>query len=93
MYTVALNTEQTSKTFSMTVRDFEKSPHWKCVNEYASSEGWNPVIYRDTRENDIKPFAVMAHFDSETEARKFSSVMEAAYLAAGWARETVKVIA
>lgn len=80
MYIVAVNTD-TKTRYSMTVRDLERSPHWKAV------EG---NMIRDSRASEYKPFTVLAEFMSESAARKFASVIEAAYAQAGIERETVK---
>ena len=91
MHTVALHTDQTTKTYSMTVRDLERSPHWQITNQFSSESGWNPQIIRDTREDNIKGFTVLGQFGTERQAREFANVIAAAYTANGYVREMVKV--
>jgi len=85
MYSVALNTNTQAKTFAMTVRDFARSNYWT-----TDSKDY-PYVYFDERDTFSKGFAVLAEFDTETEARKFAAVLEGAYALAGYRRETVKV--
>lgn len=89
MYSVAVHTNEINESYSMTVRDFARSTHWRPVDTVNSMQ--DPIMMRDTREDDYKPFTVIAQFDNETDARKFSAVIESAYALAGWTRETVKI--
>lgn len=83
MYTVAINIDHTKKTFALTVRDVTRSQHWKMIDERTM---------RDTRESVVKPFTVLMCKNTETEARKFATVIEAAYELMGFTREMVKVV-
>ena len=83
MYTVAININFPNKTFALTVRDVTLSPHWKMIDSRTM---------RDTREATIKPFQVLMCKNTETEARKFANVIEAAYELMGFERELVKVV-
>lgn len=83
MYTVAININFPNKTFALTVRDVTRSPHWQMLDAHTM---------RDTRETAIKPFQVLMCKNTETEARKFANVIEAAYELMGFKREMVKVV-
>ena len=90
MYTVALNVNDATGSFSITVRDMERSPHW--LQTLAPvHETVRIVQWRDTREEVRKYFTPLAQFATETAARKFAAVIEAAYAAAGYQREYVQV--
>ena len=82
MYTVALNTG--IRKFSITCRDLARSPHWhESINP-------TPQIVYDTRNPEYKPYTVIGQFSTETEARKFKAVIEAAYVASGFSQEYIK---
>ena len=83
MYTVAINIDFPNKTFALTVRDTVRSPHWQMIDSRTM---------RDTREATVKPFQVLMCKNTETEARKFANVIEAAYELMGFEREFVKVV-
>ena len=83
MYTVAININFPKKTFALTVRDVTRSLHWQMIDRHTM---------RDTREATVKPFQVLMCKNTETEARKFANVIEAAYELMGFERETVKVV-
>ena len=91
MYSVAIHTNEFDNSYSMTVRDFSRSTHWKPVE--TNNAMADPIMMTDTREDVYKPFTVIAQFGTETEARKFSAVIESAYALAGWHRDMVKVTA
>jgi len=83
MYTVAININFPKKTFALTVRDLARSAHWEMIDRRTM---------RDTREVQIKPFTVLMCKNTETEARKFANVIEAAYELMGFERDLVKVV-
>jgi hypothetical protein len=83
MYTVAININFPNKTFALTVRDVVRSQHWTMIDSRTM---------RDSRETVVKPFTVLMCKNSETEARKFANVIEAAYELMGFERELVKVV-
>ena len=80
MYAVAVNTNE--RKFSLTCRDLAKSPHW-----YQTMS--KPHVIHDTRNPEQKLFTVMAEFATETEARKFKAVVEAAYISNGYTQEFI----
>ena len=83
MYSVAVNTDK--GRFSITCRDFDRSQHWHKV----SREG-NPALYHDTRHTQYyKPYTVLGEFETESLARKFKAVIEAAYIANGYTPEFI----
>ena len=83
MYTVAININFPNKTFALTVRDVTRSAHWAMIDQRTM---------RDTREVQVKPFTVLMCKNTETEARKFANVIEAAYELMGFERDLVKVV-
>lgn len=82
MYTVAINTG--IRKFSVTCRDLNRSTHWHTV-----SNPGNPKVVHDTRNPEYKPYTIVAEFSTETEARKFKAVVEAAYLSTGYQQEYI----
>ena len=85
MYIVAINVDHYNRKFSKTCRDLQRSPHWK-------STGGDTWTIRDTRELVEKIFTVVYTSNSETEARKFAAVIEAAYKANGYEETLTKVV-
>ena len=83
MYTVAININLANKTFAITTRDLDRSPHWKPIND---------TQIRDTGETEIKPFTVLMATEKETAAREFAACIKAAYIAQGFEKEFVKVV-
>lgn len=80
MYAVGLNTQD--RKFSMTCRDLDKSPHWKMLDGI-------PKVIRDSRNPEFKPYTVLGEFNTESEARKFKAVVEAAYVATGYEQDYI----
>lgn len=81
MYTVAINTGV--RKFSITCRDLDRSTHWhQTINP-------TPQVVYDTRNPEYKPYTVIGQFPTETEARKFKAVVEAAYLSTGYEQEFI----
>ena len=82
-YAVAVNVSGShDELFSITCRDLLRSPHWVAVTEY-------PYVIRDSRNPQYKPYMVLGSFGNETEARKFKTVIEAAYIANGYQQEYI----
>ncbi len=79
MYVVALENAVKGK-FGITCRSLEKNPHWIVDNGY---------IY-DSRATVKKRFKILKEFKNETGARKFASVIEAAFVSAGDTKDEVK---
>ena len=79
MYVVAIENAAKGK-FGITCRDLSKNPHWVVEDSY---------IY-DSRATVKKRFKVLREFKNETGARKFASVIEAAFISAGDTKDDVK---
>jgi hypothetical protein len=91
MYIVAINIDHWYRIYSLTCRDLKRSPHWATQSgDIAQTD----VVWtiRDTRESEVKLFTVLFRSASETEARKFATVVEAGYELAGYVRAPVKVV-
>lgn len=82
MYTVALNTGL--RNFSITCRDLTRSSHWREGTELT------PRVVYDSRNPEFKPYTVIGQFVTESEARKFKAVIEAAYVSSGYSQEYIK---
>ena len=85
MYSVSLYSNISTKEFAITVRDFQKSKHWRLV------DSTHLPMRVDSREDVFKPFFEIANFEDKSDAKRFATVVEAGFALAKWKKISVKV--